>query len=97
MWAVSLQRTMFTYFEIEPNCRFERHRHPSEQITMVLAGELFFQLADRTECVRAGEVIAIPSSVEHAAFTRKKRARAVDAWSPIRAKYRNQKKPPSRQ
>ncbi len=97
MWAVSLQRTMFTYFEVEPNCRFESHRHRSEQITMVLSGELFFQLADRTECLRAGEVIAIPSFVDHAAFTRRKGARAVDAWSPIRPKYRNLKRPPSRQ
>jgi quercetin dioxygenase-like cupin family protein len=88
MWAVSLRRTMFTYFEVEPNCRFESHRHRSEQITMVLAGELFFQMADRTECVRAGEVIAIPSFVEHAVFTRRKRTRAVDAWSPILPKYR---------
>ncbi len=96
MWAVSLQRTMFTYFEVEPNCRFESHRHRSEQITMVLAGELFFQMADRTECVRAGEVIAIPSFLEHAVFTRRKGARAVDAWSPVLPKYRNTKKPPSR-
>jgi quercetin dioxygenase-like cupin family protein len=89
MWAVSLQRTMLTYFEVEPNCRFESHRHRSEQITMVLAGELFFQIADATECVRAGEVIAIPSFIEHAVFTRSKGARAVDAWSPIVPKYRN--------
>ncbi len=97
MWAVSLQRTMFTYFEVKPNCRFESHRHRSEQITMVLAGELFFQMAERSECVRAGEVIAIPSFIEHAVFTRRKGARAVDAWSPIMPKYRNPKKPPSRQ
>ncbi len=93
MWAVSLQRTMFTYFEVEPNCRFESHRHRSEQITMVLAGKLFFQMADRTECVGAGEVIAIPSLIEHAVFTRKEGARAVDAWSPIMPKYREAKKP----
>ncbi len=97
MWAVSLQRLMFTYFEVAPNCRFESHRHRSEQITMVLAGELFFQMADRIECVRAGEVIAIPSFVEHAVFTRRKRARAADAWSPIMPKYLKKKEPPSRQ
>jgi quercetin dioxygenase-like cupin family protein len=97
MWAVSLQRTMLTYFEVEPNCRFENHRHASEQITMVLVGELFFQFADRTECVRAGEVVAIPSFVEHAVFTRRKGARAVDAWSPVLPKYRNEEKTHPRQ
>ena len=30
MWAVALEKTMFTYFEVEPHCRFERHHHESE-------------------------------------------------------------------
>ncbi|WP_455378242.1 arsenic resistance N-acetyltransferase ArsN2, partial [Petrachloros mirabilis] len=40
MWAVSLQHTMLTYFEVEPHRRFETHSHKSEQITMVISGEL---------------------------------------------------------
>ena len=43
MWAVALQKTMFTYFEAEPNCIFEKHSHESEQITMVLEGKLYFE------------------------------------------------------
>jgi predicted GNAT family acetyltransferase len=39
-WGVSLDKCMLTYFEVEP------HRHESEQITMVLEGELVFELAD---------------------------------------------------
>jgi amino-acid N-acetyltransferase len=87
MWAVSLDKVMFTYFEIEPGARFERHRHESEQITYVLEGELFFELADKTECVGSGGVIAIPSNIPHAAYTKKKRVRAVDAWSPVRDEF----------
>lgn len=85
MWAVALDRAMMTYFELEPDARFERHAHESEQLTLVLEGELFFEVDGRPEvCVRAGEVIALPANVPHAAWTREKAARAVDAWSPPR-------------
>jgi N-acetylglutamate synthase-like GNAT family acetyltransferase/mannose-6-phosphate isomerase-like protein (cupin superfamily) len=85
MWAVALDRAMLTYFELQPHARFERHRHESEQITMVLEGELFFEVDGAREVrVRAGEVIALPADVPHAAWTREKPARAVDAWSPPR-------------
>jgi quercetin dioxygenase-like cupin family protein len=88
MWGVALQRTMLTYFEIDPNSRFDVHSHVSEQITMVLEGELFFKVNERIICVKSGEVLAIPSSVPHAVFTKKSSAIAVDAWSPIMEKYK---------
>lgn len=88
MWAVALDRAMLTYFELQPHARFERHRHASEQITMVLEGELFFEVEDGAEVrVRAGEVIALPANVPHAAWTREQPARAVDAWSPPRLDF----------
>ncbi|MEW6324441.1 MAG: arsenic resistance N-acetyltransferase ArsN2 [Nitrospirota bacterium] len=91
MWGISLHKAMLTYFEAEPNCRFERHRHESEQITMVLQGSLFFELEDgRIVEVREGDVIAIPSNLSHAVHTGKKKARAVDAWSPVMEKYKKQ-------
>jgi amino-acid N-acetyltransferase len=86
MWGVALERAMLTYFELQPQARFERHRHPSEQITMVLEGELFFELEGAAAVrVRAGEVIALPANVPHSAWTGEQPARAVDAWSPPRA------------
>jgi quercetin dioxygenase-like cupin family protein len=88
MWAVALEKTMFTYFEVEPHCRFERHEHESEQITMVLEGDLYFEVDTRVLCVGAGEVIAIPSSVPHAVFTKDKPVKAVDAWSPVMEMYK---------
>ncbi|OFX25750.1 MAG: hypothetical protein A2V77_05490 [Anaeromyxobacter sp. RBG_16_69_14] len=86
MWAVALERTMLTYFELEPHACFERHGHASEQITMVLEGELFFEVnGDDEIAVRTGEVIAVPADVPHAVRTGDRPARAVDAWSPIRS------------
>lgn len=84
MWAVSLDNTMLTYFEIEPDCRFAKHTHLSEQITMVLEGELLFDVDDHTIVIHAGEVITIPSNVPHAIFTRAKAVKAVDARSHVK-------------
>jgi amino-acid N-acetyltransferase len=88
MWGVALERTMLTYFEVAPHSRFETHRHESEQITMVLQGELFFETGGKVVCVKEGEVIAIPSHVSHAAFTHDTPAKAVDAWSPVMSRER---------
>ena len=88
MWAVTLEKTMFTYFEIEPQSRFERHNHESEQITMVLEGALFFEIDSGVIRVGEGEVIALPSWVPHAVFTTDEPAKAVDAWSPVREAYK---------
>lgn len=87
-WAVSLEQTMLTYFEVEPNCRFDSHTHESEQITMVIEGILYFEQGGKIIGVKAGEVIAIPSNAPHAVFTKEEAVKAVDAWSPVMDKYR---------
>ena len=91
MWAVALKHTMLTYFEVGPRSRFESHRHESEQITMVLTGELFFDVAGVVYCIKPGEVIAIPSSVPHAVWTEALAVTAIDAWSPVMGKYESTK------
>ena len=86
-WAVALEHAMLTYFEVEPEARFERHAHESEQITLVLDGALVFEFDDRSVTVGPGEVVAIPGHVPHAVTAGPAGARAVDAWSPIRKEY----------
>jgi quercetin dioxygenase-like cupin family protein len=88
MWGIALEKTMLTYFEVQPNCRFEKHEHESEQITLVLEGELFFETDEKTVGVKEGEVIALPSGIPHAVFTQEKFVKAVDAWSPVMEKYK---------
>jgi len=83
-WAVALDRAMLTYYEIQPHARFEAHQHEAEQITLVLEGELFFDVEGKEIRVGLGEVIALPSNVAHAVWTARRSTRAVDAWSPPR-------------
>jgi quercetin dioxygenase-like cupin family protein len=86
-WSVMLRGTQLTYFEVEPNRRFDCHSHPSEQITLVLEGDLFFETASGTTRVGVGEVMAIPANVPHAVYTEVQAVKAVDAWSPVNRKY----------
>jgi len=86
-WAVSLDKTMLTYFEVDPHSNFEAHTHESEQITMVLEGVLYFEQSGKVIAVNGGEVIAIPSNVPHAVFTKETSVKAIDAWSPVMNKY----------
>ncbi len=83
-FAVSLTATTLSYFEVDPTCRFDRHRHEGEQITLVIDGELYFRFDDRQVCVRSGETIAIPAGVWHEVWAGAMPVRAVDAWSPAR-------------
>ncbi len=86
-WAIALEKTMMTYFELEPNTIFPDHSHEAEQITMVLEGELTFAYEGKSVTLKSGDVIAIPSNAIHSAFTGDKPCKAVDAWSPIRKEF----------
>ena len=87
MWAVALERSMLTYFEMEPNTVFPEHSHEAEQITLVLDGELTFYFDNKQVKLNVGDVVAVPSNVKHSASTGKKSCRAVDAWSPVREDF----------
>ncbi|MEK6698810.1 MAG: dimethylsulfonioproprionate lyase family protein [Nitrospirota bacterium] len=87
MWAVGLEKTMLTYFEMEPNTQFPEHSHEAEQITLVLEGELTFAYEGQSITLKSGEAIAIPSNVKHSARTGSIPCKAVDAWSSVRKEY----------
>ncbi|MBI5827605.1 MAG: cupin domain-containing protein [Deltaproteobacteria bacterium] len=87
MWAIGLDRSMLTYFELEPDTTFPDHSHESEQITLVLEGELTFVFDGKSVTLKAGDAVAIPSNKIHSAHTGKRPCRAVDAWSPVRREF----------
>jgi isochorismate pyruvate lyase len=87
MWAVGLEKSMLTYFDMKENTSFPEHHHEAEQITMVLEGELTFTVGAKQTTLKPGEVIAIPSNVVHSVSTGDAPCRAVDAWSPVRKEY----------
>ena len=49
---------------------FVWHAHEDEdELFQVISGTLFMKFRDRTEVVRAGEIIVVPKGVEHCPYT----------------------------
>lgn len=93
MWAVALEKSMLTYFEMGPDTVFPEHSHEAEQITLVLDGELTFSFDGKQAVLKAGDVVAVPSNVKHYVTTGGAACKAVDAWSPVRREYVNEGSP----
>ena len=67
--VVTGEREMLAQIYLKKGAVVPMHNHESEQITYVLQGALKFLIAGEDITVREGEVLLIPSWVEHQAET----------------------------
>ena len=65
--VVTGEREMLAQIYLKKGCVVPMHSHESEQITYVLQGALRFLIDGEQITVREGEVLLIPSWVEHQA------------------------------
>ena len=77
--SVSGKKTMMTFFEFKPNSIIPSHKHPHEQITYVVEGEMEFLLEGESKILSDGDGVVIPSNQEHSAKILSKPTKAVDA------------------
>jgi quercetin dioxygenase-like cupin family protein len=54
-------------YRYAPGAHFPVHRHPQEQITIVLAGAIVFQIDGARRELVAGQIAVIPSDTPHGA------------------------------
>jgi quercetin dioxygenase-like cupin family protein len=80
---VSGEREMLAQTYLKRGCLVPRHSHPSEQMTYVLQGALRFLIDGEEITLREGEVLHIPSGVEHQAEALEDTFE-LDVFSPIR-------------
>ncbi|MDA8214407.1 MAG: cupin domain-containing protein [Nitrospiraceae bacterium] len=85
--AVAGDKTMMTFFEFKPNAVIPSHKHPHEQITYIIEGEMEFTVEGETRILKNGDGVVILSNQEHSAKVLDKPTKAVDAWYPIREDY----------
>jgi len=52
-------------YRFDPHATFPLHRHPQEQITLVLEGEVSFTAADQRHELGAGAWSVVPGDVDH--------------------------------
>lgn len=68
---ITAERMMIAHVHFDKGVEVPLHRHDNEQITYILEGALHFWLGpqgEREVTVRAGEVLVIPSNLEHRAL-----------------------------
>jgi quercetin dioxygenase-like cupin family protein len=81
--VVTGEREMLAQIYLKKGCVVPMHSHESEQITYVLQGALRFLIDGEQVTVREGEVLVIPSWVEHQAEALDDTFE-LDVFSPIR-------------
>ena len=80
---LTAERVTVAQFELKRGGRVPRHSHESEQISCVLSGALAFRIGAELITVRGGEVVHIPSWVEHEVDILEDTV-VIDVFSPVR-------------
>lgn len=83
---VAGEREMLVQVYVKRGCLVPRHAHESEQMTYVLQGALRFVVGGEEITVREGEVLHIPSGVEHQAEALEDTFE-LDVFSPVRMEW----------
>jgi quercetin dioxygenase-like cupin family protein len=62
---VSGERITLAVFELDPGTVMPEHRHPNEQVGIVLRGEFTFTVGGETRLRKPGDMWVIPPGVPH--------------------------------
>jgi quercetin dioxygenase-like cupin family protein len=85
--VVEGEKMSFAVVELGPNSTVAEHRHPNEQMGIVLQGSMTFTIGGEPRLLRAGDTYNIPGGVPHDAVTGPDGAVVVDVFSPVRADW----------
>ena len=83
---LGLEKAMINIVELAAGSEIPLHRHPEEQISLILKGELAFELGGKKFKLKAGEGVLIPAELPHRARAVKKTL-AYDCFAPPRWDY----------
>ncbi len=61
------EEAMLAKISLKKGCFVPTHQHPNEQISLVIAGSMEFQIGDQKQTVHAGDLLIIPANLPHAA------------------------------
>ena len=70
--------------ELEPGVHLPEHRHPNEQLGIVIQGSITFTVADETRELGPGETWRIPGDTPHSAEVGPRGAVVIDVFAPPR-------------
>lgn len=86
--SVYLDDVMLTYMEFKPGSVIPEHKHPHEQITLILEGGMDMTVGREKKTILKGDIVSVPANVVHSALVLDEFTVTVDAWSPAREDYK---------
>ena len=75
-----------SFVDIKKGSVMEEHKHPHEQITYILEGELEMIIGGERMLLTPGMVHVIPGNVPHSAYAHTD-VKVMDAFHPVREDY----------
>jgi quercetin dioxygenase-like cupin family protein len=82
------ERAMVSFLTMSANSYFPPHRHEAEQIMTVIEGYMDEIIEGKLYRVKKGDVIILPSNIEHGGRLREVDCKVVDIFIPPREDYR---------
>lgn len=82
-------KIMVSFLTMSAKGYFPPHRHEAEQIMIVLDGYVDEIVEGKLYRLEKGDVIVLPSNIEHGAYLREVDCQVIDIFSPPREDYRD--------
>jgi quercetin dioxygenase-like cupin family protein len=79
---------MLNLVELEPGAVVARHRHPHEQLGLILRGALTLTVDGSDHLLREMDGYTLPGDIEHGATAGPEGALVLDVFRPVREDYR---------
>jgi quercetin dioxygenase-like cupin family protein len=83
-YIVSAEEITVSFVTLQPNIRIIPHRHESEQMVIVQDGACDFLVAGKLYHLEEGDVLIIPSKVDHGNYSSERGLRMIEVFSPPR-------------
>ena len=83
---VTGEKEMLVFWRARAGSHAAAHRHPNEQIFVMLSGKMKFRIGDETRVCGKGDVCVIPGGVEHEAWWLED-TEVVDIFAPPREDF----------
>jgi quercetin dioxygenase-like cupin family protein len=81
------ERIMIVRFRFVPFLVTPEHRHPHEQMSLVISGRIRFFIEGEERIVSPGDVLHFPSNCLHGATMMDEEVELIDIFSPIREDF----------
>ena len=83
-YIVSTERPTVSFVILDPNIRIVPHCHEPEQIVIVNDGACDFVVDGKLYHLEEGDVLTIPSNVEHGNYSSERGLRMIEVFTPPR-------------